>query len=144
MTRAGLDRKSFVVALGGGVIGDLGGFCAAIYQRGIPYVQIPTTVLSQVDSSVGGKTGVNLPDAKNMVGAFHQPVLVIADIDTLASLPKREWNEGFASKPQASTRRSKRLPKEKAISPMSFGATFQLKQPLWKPMSLRPSVCVPF
>ncbi len=96
MTRAGLDRKSFVVALGGGVIGDLGGFCAAIYQRGIPYVQIPTTVLSQVDSSVGGKTGVNLPDAKNMVGAFHQPVLVIADIDTLASLPKREWNEGFA------------------------------------------------
>ncbi|MFM7605973.1 MAG: 3-dehydroquinate synthase [Prosthecobacter sp.] len=96
MTKAGLDRKSFVVALGGGVIGDLGGFCAAIYQRGIPYVQIPTTVLSQVDSSVGGKTGVNLPDAKNMVGAFHQPVLVIADIDTLASLPKREWNEGFA------------------------------------------------
>jgi 3-dehydroquinate synthase len=96
MARAGLDRKSFVVALGGGVIGDLGGFCAAIYQRGIPYVQIPTTVLSQVDSSVGGKTGVNLPDAKNMVGAFHQPVLVIADIDTLSSLPKREWNEGFA------------------------------------------------
>jgi 3-dehydroquinate synthase len=96
MARAGLDRKSFVVALGGGVIGDLGGFCAAIYQRGIPYVQVPTTVLSQVDSSVGGKTGVNLPDAKNMVGAFHQPVLVLADIDTLSSLPKREWNEGFA------------------------------------------------
>ncbi|MBL9133086.1 MAG: 3-dehydroquinate synthase [Verrucomicrobiaceae bacterium] len=96
MARAGLDRKSFVVALGGGVIGDLAGFCAAIYQRGIPYVQIPTTVLSQVDSSVGGKTGVNLPDAKNMVGAFHQPVLVIADIDTLSSLPDREWNEGFA------------------------------------------------
>jgi 3-dehydroquinate synthase len=96
MARAGLDRKSFVVALGGGVIGDLAGYCAAIYQRGIPYVQVPTTVLSQVDSSVGGKTGVNLPDAKNMVGAFHQPAHVFADIDTLDSLPKREWNEGFA------------------------------------------------
>ncbi len=96
MARAGLDRKGFVVALGGGVIGDLAGFCAAIYQRGIPYVQVPTTVLSQVDSSVGGKTGVNLPDAKNMVGSFHQPVHVIADVDTLNSLPKREWNEGFA------------------------------------------------
>jgi len=96
MARAGLDRKSFLVALGGGVIGDLGGFCAAIYQRGIPYVQVPTTVLSQVDSSVGGKTGVNLPDAKNMVGSFHQPVLVLADTDTLKSLHKREFNEGFA------------------------------------------------
>lgn len=96
MVRAGLDRKSFAVALGGGVIGDLGGFCASIFQRGIPYIQVPTTVLSQVDSSVGGKTGVNLPDAKNMVGAFHQPVHVIADIATLDSLHKREWNEGFA------------------------------------------------
>lgn len=96
MVRAGLDRKSFVVALGGGVIGDLGGFCASIFQRGIPYIQVPTTVLSQVDSSVGGKTGVNLPDAKNMVGAFHQPLHVIADISTLDSLHKREWNEGFA------------------------------------------------
>lgn len=96
MVRAGLDRKSFVVALGGGVIGDLGGFCASIYQRGIPYVQVPTTVLSQVDSSVGGKTGVNLPEAKNMVGNFHQPVHVIADADTLKTLHPREWNEGFA------------------------------------------------
>lgn len=96
MAAAGLDRKSMLVALGGGVIGDLAGFVAAIYQRGIPFVQIPTTVLSQVDSSVGGKTGVNLTDAKNMVGAFHQPAHVLADIDTLASLPKREWNEGFA------------------------------------------------
>lgn len=96
MARAGLDRKSFVVALGGGVIGDLGGFCASIYQRGIPYIQVPTTVLSQVDSSVGGKTGVNLPDAKNMVGNFHQPAHVIADVATLKSLHRREWNEGFA------------------------------------------------
>lgn len=96
MVRAGLDRKSFAVALGGGVIGDLGGFCASIFQRGIPYIQVPTTVLSQVDSSVGGKTGVNLPDAKNMVGAFHQPLHVIADVAMLDSLHKREWNEGFA------------------------------------------------
>ncbi len=96
MARAGLDRKSFVVALGGGVIGDLAGFAASVYQRGIPYVQVPTTVLSQVDSSVGGKTGVNITDAKNMVGTFHQPAHVFADIDTLESLPKREWNEGFA------------------------------------------------
>jgi 3-dehydroquinate synthase len=96
MTRAGLDRKSFVIALGGGVIGDLAGYCAATFLRGIPYVQVPTTVLSQVDSSVGGKTGVNLPDAKNMVGAFHQPAHVFADLDTLDTLPKRERNEGFA------------------------------------------------
>jgi 3-dehydroquinate synthase len=96
MARVGMDRKSFAIALGGGVIGDLGGFCASIYQRGIPYIQVPTTVLSQVDSSVGGKTGVNLPDAKNMVGNFHQPAHVLADVDTLASLHKREWNEGFA------------------------------------------------
>lgn len=96
MARAGLDRKSFLVALGGGVIGDLGGFCASMYQRGIPYLQCPTTVLSQVDSSVGGKTGVNLPDAKNMVGAFHQPAHVIADTHTLSTLHAREWNEGFA------------------------------------------------
>lgn len=96
MARAGLDRKSFVIALGGGVIGDLAGFCAAIYQRGIPYIQMPTTILSQVDSSVGGKTGVNLPEAKNMVGAFHQPALVLADTRTLDTLTKVEWNEGFA------------------------------------------------
>ena len=96
MARAGIDRKSFVVALGGGVIGDLAGFVAAVYQRGIPYIQVPTTVLSQVDSSVGGKTGVNLADAKNMVGSFHQPAHVFADVNTLDSLPKREWNEGFA------------------------------------------------
>ncbi len=96
MTRAALDRKSFLVALGGGVIGDLGGYCAAIYQRGIGYIQCPTTVLSQVDSSVGGKTGVNLPEAKNMVGCFHQPRHVLADIGTLKTLAPREFNEGFA------------------------------------------------
>jgi len=96
MLRAGLDRKSFLVALGGGVVGDLAGFAASIFQRGIPCVQIPTTVVSQVDSSVGGKTGVNTPEGKNLLGAFHQPALVLADTGTLASLPAREWNEGFA------------------------------------------------
>lgn len=96
MARAGLDRKSFVVALGGGVIGDLAGFCAAIYQRGVPYIQMPTTLLSMVDSSVGGKTGVNLPEAKNLVGAFHQPALVLADTSTLDTLPLEVRNEGFA------------------------------------------------
>ena len=96
MLRAGLDRKSFLVALGGGVVGDLAGFCAAIFQRGIPCVQIPTTIVSQVDSSVGGKTGVTTPEGKNLLGAFHQPQLVLADVETLASLPEREFNEGFA------------------------------------------------
>ncbi len=96
MLQAGLDRKSFLVALGGGVIGDLAGFAAAIFQRGIPCVQIPTTVVSQVDSSVGGKTGVNTPEGKNLVGAFHQPKLVIADVETLKTLPDQEYNEGYA------------------------------------------------
>ena len=96
MLNSGLDRKSFLVALGGGVVGDLAGFCAAIFQRGIPCVQIPTTIVSQVDSSVGGKTGVNTPEGKNLLGAFHQPQLVLADVDTLSSLPEREFNEGFA------------------------------------------------
>lgn len=96
MLQAGLDRKSFLVALGGGVVGDLAGFAAAIFQRGIPCVQIPTTIVSQVDSSVGGKTGVNTPEGKNLLGAFHQPQLVLADVDTLSSLPDREFNEGFA------------------------------------------------
>jgi 3-dehydroquinate synthase len=96
MVRAGLDRSSSVIALGGGVIGDLAGFCAAIFFRGIPYVQVPTTVVAQVDSSVGGKTGVNTPEGKNLLGAFHQPSLVLADVDTLQTLPTREFNEGFA------------------------------------------------
>ncbi len=96
MIEAGLDRKSFVVAVGGGVVGDLAGFVAAIYFRGIPFVQIPTTIIAQVDSAVGGKTGVNAIGGKNLIGAFHQPRLVIADVATLASLPPRERNQGYA------------------------------------------------
>ncbi|CAA9209204.1 MAG: 3-dehydroquinate synthase [uncultured Chthoniobacterales bacterium] len=96
MTAAGLDRSSFVVAVGGGVIGDLAGFAAAIYHRGIPHVQVPTTLLAQVDSSIGGKTGVNTRAGKNLLGAVHQPALVVADVETLRSLPRRELNQGFA------------------------------------------------
>ncbi len=96
MTRGGLGRNSLVVALGGGVVGDLAGFVAAIHYRGVPYVQVPTTIVAQVDSSVGGKTGVNLAEGKNLVGAFHQPKLVLADSDLLATLPDREFREGFA------------------------------------------------
>ncbi len=93
---AGADRHAVVFALGGGVVGDLAGFAAAIYMRGIAYVQLPTTLLAQVDSSVGGKTGCNLERGKNLVGAFHQPRLVVADLDTLATLPRRELVAGLA------------------------------------------------
>lgn len=96
MISAGLDRKSFVIGLGGGMIGDISGFVAAIYHRGIPHVQVPTTLLAMVDSSIGGKTGVDTRDAKNLVGAFHQPALVIDDLDVLKTLPRRQFNQGFA------------------------------------------------
>ena len=96
MIAAGLDRHSFVIGLGGGVIGDISGFVAAIFLRGIPHVQIPTTLLAMVDSSIGGKTGVNTRDGKNLIGAFHHPARVIDDVDVLKTLPRREFNQGFA------------------------------------------------
>lgn len=92
----GLERGDLVVALGGGVMGDLAGFAAAILRRGVRFVQIPTTLLAQVDSSVGGKTGIDTPQGKNLIGAFHQPSLVIADTDTLRTLPVREMRAGYA------------------------------------------------
>jgi 3-dehydroquinate synthase len=96
MIEGGLDRQSFVIGLGGGVVGDLSGFVAAIFQRGIPHVQIPTTVLAMVDSSIGGKTGVNTRAGKNLLGAVHHPSLVIDDVDLLKSLQRRKFNQGFA------------------------------------------------
>ena len=96
LLEAQADRKTVIVALGGGVVGDMAGFAAATYQRGVPYLQVPTTLLAQVDSSVGGKTAINHPLGKNMVGAFHQPLAVIADIATLRTLPPREYAAGLA------------------------------------------------
>ena len=92
----GADRKTVLYALGGGVVGDMTGFAAASYMRGVAFVQLPTSLLAQVDSSVGGKTGINHPRGKNMVGAFHQPLAVIADLDVLATLPERELRAGLA------------------------------------------------
>jgi len=96
MLLTGLDRQSFVVGLGGGMIGDLSGFVAAIFERGVPHLQIPTTLLAMVDSSIGGKTGVNTIAGKNLLGAVHQPSLVIDDIDVLKTLPRRVLRQGFA------------------------------------------------
>jgi 3-dehydroquinate synthase len=96
LLRQSCDRKTVLFALGGGVVGDMTGFAAASYMRGVPFVQVPTTLLAQVDSSVGGKTGINHPLGKNMVGAFYQPLLVVCDLDTLTTLPTRELSAGLA------------------------------------------------
>lgn len=90
-----IERRDVVVALGGGVIGDLAGFAAAVLRRGVRFVQVPTSLLAQVDSSVGGKTGINAPQGKNLIGAFHQPALVLADTDVLATLPERDFLAGY-------------------------------------------------
>ncbi len=92
----GFDRKSLLIGVGGGVVGDVAGFTAAIFMRGIPYIQVPTTLLAQVDSAIGGKTGVDLPSGKNLLGAFHQPLLVVSDPDVLLTLPVEARREGFA------------------------------------------------
>ena len=125
-----LERKSFVVALGGGVVGDLAGFVAATYLRGVAFVQIPTTLLAQVDSSVGGKVGVNLKAGKNLVGAFYQPRLVLCDLDTLATLPPREFRSGLAEvikygiiyDASLFARLEKDMPKLLAREPKALGA----------------------
>src|SRR5688572_2732480 len=96
LLETGLERGDLVVALGGGVIGDLAGFAAAILRRGVRFVQIPTSLLAQVDSSVGGKTGIDTPQGKNLIGAFHQPSLVLADTEALSTLPPREMRAGYA------------------------------------------------
>ncbi len=96
LSRHNISREDAIIALGGGVVGDLAGYAAATFKRGVPFIQIPTTLLAQVDSSVGGKVGVNLKSGKNMVGSFYQPSLVLADVDTLLTLPKREFSAGMA------------------------------------------------
>ena len=109
LAAAGADRSSLLLAFGGGIVGDVGGFLAAIYMRGIKYVQVPTTFLAQVDSSVGGKTGVNLAAGKNMVGSFHHPVAVYADLDLLGTLPDRELRAGLYESIKAGIIRDKKL-----------------------------------
>jgi shikimate kinase/3-dehydroquinate synthase len=96
LVAGGMTRADHIVALGGGVVGDLAGFCAATYQRGVPVVHVPTSIVAQVDSAYGGKTGVDLPQAKNYVGAYHQPAAVLVDPDTLATLPAAELAAGYA------------------------------------------------
>src|SRR5438046_573781 len=95
LSRSGIERSDAVVALGGGVVGDLAGFAAASYLRGVAFIQVPTTLLAQIDASVGGKTGVNLPTGRNLVGAFHQPHIVVIDTATLRTLPQRELTSGW-------------------------------------------------
>src|ERR1039457_1603869 len=95
MVRLGADRRSVVIALGGGVVGDVAGFLASIFMRGVPVVQVPTTLVAQVDSAIGGKTGVNLVSGKNLLGTFHQPLAVLADPDVLVTLPEREYRSGL-------------------------------------------------
>ncbi|HVJ06976.1 MAG TPA: 3-dehydroquinate synthase [Acidisarcina sp.] len=109
LAQAGADRSSLLIAFGGGIVGDLGGFLAAIYMRGIDYIQVPTTLLAQVDSSIGGKTGANLPEGKNLVGCFYQPRAVFADVAPLQTLPERELRAGLFESIKAGIIRDARL-----------------------------------
>jgi 3-dehydroquinate synthase len=109
MIEAGGDRGSLLIAFGGGIVGDVGGFLAAIFMRGIPYIQVPTTFLAQVDSSVGGKTGVNLPNGKNLIGSFHHPLAVFADISVLGTLSERELRAGLMESVKAGIIRDRAL-----------------------------------
>ncbi len=109
MVASGGDRSSLLIAFGGGIVGDVGGFLAAIFMRGIPYIQVPTTFLAQVDSSVGGKTGVNLAEGKNLVGAFHHPLAVVADIEVLSTLQERELRAGLIESLKAGIIRDRAL-----------------------------------
>ncbi len=109
MAKAGGDRSSLLIAFGGGIVGDVGGFIAAIYMRGISYFQVPSTFLAQVDSSVGGKTGVNLPEGKNLVGSFHHPLAVFADMELLSTLPDRELRAGLFESVKAGMIRDRSL-----------------------------------
>jgi 3-dehydroquinate synthase len=109
MARADGDRGSLIIAFGGGIVGDVGGFLAAIFMRGISFIQVPTTLLAQVDSSVGGKTGVNLPEGKNLVGNFHHPLAVFADIEVLRTLPERELRAGLMESVKAGIIRDRTL-----------------------------------
>jgi 3-dehydroquinate synthase len=109
MAQAGGDRGSLLIAFGGGIVGDVGGFVASIFMRGISYVQVPTTFLAQVDSSVGGKAGVNLPEGKNLVGCFHHPLAVFADIGVLDTLPDRELRAGLMESVKAGIIRDRAL-----------------------------------
>ena len=109
MAQAGGDRGSLLIAFGGGIVGDVGGFAASIFMRGIPYIQVPTTLLAQVDSSVGGKTGVNLPEGKNLVGSFYQPLAVFADMVVLQTLPDRELRAGLMESVKAGIIRDRAL-----------------------------------
>ena len=135
LSGAGLERSDCVLALGGGVVGDLAGFAAAVYLRGVPFIQAPTTLLSQIDSSVGGKTGVNTAAGKNLVGAFHQPAAVVVDTETLRTLPRRELTAGWCEAVKQGAvgdrrlfERTKRFLTEESLKRRNQGAAAGVKE----------------
>jgi 3-dehydroquinate synthetase len=132
-----VPRSGTILAVGGGVIGDLAGYVAASYLRGIAFVQIPTTLLAMVDSSVGGKTGVNLPEGKNLVGAFYQPKLVVADLSTLKTLPPREFSAGMAEVIKYGAIADHKLFERVPVWRKSSRRAWRSRRGLWRRMSLR-------